>query len=338
MSNDNKCPIWGTPATVNESSDFFYEVSSSRAGGLYKISRSVNDDAKWQLWSDLQKSLLTTWLIDQRLQAAMWPEITTELIENNWRISRQKLSPHDRADRLLKYLGRQTPVIGRPVGSLLSQSTSTDTKYLEMLAWSESISEGELIYLTDYLVKKGWVDKSRNVSGAFMPTIMVDGYSRLAELDAKNKDSSQGFVAMWFPDKENKDYDLINNAYTKGIYPGIDQAGYNSIKIDDLPHNDQITDKIIAEIRRSKFLVADFTHGSTGVRGGVYYEAGFARGYNIPVIYTCLKKRFGPEKIHFDIQQQNFILWETPEDLREKLKNRITGSEIGWGPNAPKLE
>ena len=33
-------------------------------------------------------------------------------------------------------------------------------------------------------------------------------------------------------------------------------------------------DRIIAQIRASKFVVADFTRN----RGGVYYEAGFALG------------------------------------------------------------
>jgi hypothetical protein len=46
----------------------------------------------------------------------------------------------------------------------------------------------------------------------------------------------------------------------------------------------------IAQIRRSKFLIADFTcgqtkdHGEHIVRGSVYFEAGFAAGLNLPII------------------------------------------------------
>lgn len=188
--------------------------------------------------------------------------------------------------------------------------------------------------MLQYLVDQGWITQTK-VSRSIEHIITLQGHAHLAELATKQINSSQGFVAMWLPDEENNDYDLINEAYIKGIYPGIDQAGYNPLKIDDLSHNDQITDNIIAEIKRSKFLVVDFTHGNTGLRGGVYYEAGFAQGLNIPVIYTCQKERFGPGIIHFDIQQQNSICWESSDDLREKLKNRITGSEVGWGPNAP---
>ena len=84
-----------------------------------------------------------------------------------------------------------------------------------------------------------------------------------------------------------------------------------------IPHNENIIFKIIAEIRSSQFLVADFT----GQNRGVYLEAGFAMGLGRPVIWTCRKDDFG--KTHFDIKQFNHILWEAPEDLREKLADRI---------------
>ena len=41
-------------------------------------------------------------------------------------------------------------------------------------------------------------------------------------------------------------------------------------KIDEKPDVDKIDDETIGEIRRSRLLVADFTHGSEGPRGGVY--------------------------------------------------------------------
>jgi hypothetical protein len=48
-----------------------------------------------------------------------------------------------------------------------------------------------------------------------------------------------------------------------------------------------VDDEIIAEIRRSRFLVADFTCEPEKVRGGVYFETCFAMGLNIPIIWTC---------------------------------------------------
>ncbi|MEQ1888932.1 MAG: hypothetical protein ABL951_07110 [Alphaproteobacteria bacterium] len=346
MSDYDKCPIWGTPATFEPKLGDYECVNSPRAGGAYRISGTAIAVLKQQ--NDvLIRARLTTWLVDQRRLGQERPEVNSNTIELV--MQRQPLPVHERADRLLKYLAQCSPVIGHCVE--FSQLSAADRLYptmqteltydyvvlLNMLAWSEALSRDseipELIFLLEYLVNKQWV---RRISDGHNGLVVTpEGYARIAELDARNKDSSQGFVAMWFPDKDNKDYDLINNAYTKGIYPGMDQARYTPFRVDRDEHNDQITDKIIAEIKRSKLLVADFTHGNKGIRGGVYYEAGFALGLNIPVIFTCLKKRFSAKRIHFDIQQQNFILWETPEDLCEKLKNRITGSAIGWGPNPP---
>ena len=74
------------------------------------------------------------------------------------------------------------------------------------------------------------------------------------------------------------------------------------------------------------FLVADFTHGEGGARGGVYFEAGFAYGLGIPVIYTCRADMV--DKLHFDTRQYAHILWERSEDLRDALRNRIVPDSV----------
>ena len=93
----------------------------------------------------------------------------------------------------------------------------------------------------------------------------------------------------------------------------------------------KIDDEIIAELNRARFVVADFTHGDEGPRGGVYYEAGFAHGRNIPVIFTCRKDII--DKVHFDTRQYNHIVWEAEklDEFRRKLAMRIS-AVIGDGP------
>jgi nucleoside 2-deoxyribosyltransferase len=135
--------------------------------------------------------------------------------------------------------------------------------------------------------------------------------------------AKQAFVAMWFDAS-------MSDAYTQGIAPGIVDAGYEPLRIDRKDHNNRIDDEIISEIRRSRFLVADFTSGDDGPRGGVYYEAGFAHGMGIPVIFACRSGRF--DKLHFDTRQYNHIGWTTPSELREALSRRISAT-IGDGPN-----
>jgi len=76
-------------------------------------------------------------------------------------------------------------------------------------------------------------------------------------------------------------------------------------------------------------VVADFTHGNTGARGGVYFEAGFAYGLEIPVIHTCHEDMI--EEIHFDTRQYSHILWKDVSSFRTELKNRIL-ARFGSGP------
>jgi hypothetical protein len=74
-----------------------------------------------------------------------------------------------------------------------------------------------------------------------------------------------------------------------------------------------------ADIRRAQFLIADFT----GHRNGVYFEAGFGLGLGKTVIWTCRKKDFTLERVHFDTRPYNHIVWETHDELRQKLTDRI---------------
>ena len=155
----------------------------------------------------------------------------------------------------------------------------------------------------DYLNHVGWIDGTFFQGGAFEGTLTVEGYSRIAATNT-NIDSAQAFVAMWFDDSMDEIYD-------EGIAPAIRQAGYEPYIVGRDDYIGDVTDKIIAEIRRSKFLVADFTHGDSGVRGGVYYEAGFAHGLNKPVIPICKKEKVDndPRYLHFDTSHLNHILW-----------------------------
>ena len=135
------------------------------------------------------------------------------------------------------------------------------------------------------------------------------------------------FVAMWFDEE-------VNNAYDSGIAPAIRNTGHEPVRIDHKKRSDRIDDQTIAEIRRVRFLVCDFTCGllpdqdaesrQTAVpRGGVYYEAGFAHGLDKKVSWTCRKDLIA--HVNFDVRRYNCISWESGKetDLRTKLASRI---------------
>jgi len=87
-----------------------------------------------------------------------------------------------------------------------------------------------------------------------------------------------------------------------------------------------ISDEIIAEIRRSRFVVADYA----GQANGVYFEAGFALGLGLTVIPTCRADEVG--KLHFGIKHINTLLWHDPAELVDALGRRIR-AVVGIGPH-----
>lgn len=329
MSENEVCRIWRTPASLKpkpggEDGDY---VDSSRAGGEYFITRTAT--AKLESCDERTKAHLTTWLIDQRRLGEKIPEINTLTIKDAEK--RQSLSIPERADRLLKYIEREAS--SYPGERFNFSTTNINPTFMQILAWSESkinIQEAskareEIKFFIDYLLERGWIIEGRRDNSSIRASykLTVKGYAHLDELGHKVTISSKAFVAMWF-------HESMKDVWEKGIKPAIEESGYEPVRIDQKEHSNKIDDEIIAEIRRSRFIVADFTHGDDGARGGVYYEAGFAHGLNIPVIFTCREDVF--EKIHFNTRQYNHIVWETPEKLRQKLKARIA-AEIGDGPN-----
>ncbi len=128
-------------------------------------------------------------------------------------------------------------------------------------------------------------------------------------------DSKRVFVAMWFDES-------MDAYYKNGIKQAIEDAGYIAVRIDLQDFNGKICDEIIAEIKRCKFLISDFS----GQRGGVYFEAGFAKGLGRPTIFTV--KKDDVKKLHFDTRQYNHIVYDSPEDLHKKLYNRICATIV----------
>ena len=57
----------------------------------------------------------------------------------------------------------------------------------------------------------------------------------------------------------------------------------DALRIDQKEHNNEISGEILYEISRSLLLVAEVSNHNQGV----YFEAGFAIGRRIPVIWCC---------------------------------------------------
>jgi NADPH:quinone reductase-like Zn-dependent oxidoreductase len=64
------------------------------------------------------------------------------------------------------------------------------------------------------------------------------------------------------------------------------------------------------------------------LRSGVFFEAGFAKGLGREVIFIVREADIEELKEHFDTRQYNHIVYDSAEDLRKKLYNRICATIV----------
>jgi hypothetical protein len=186
------------------------------------------------------------------------------------------------------------------------------------VAVSWAASPDELSYLLyEYLLTQGWL--GRKSDGL---VITPRGWQQIEDWKQRPSQSQTAFIAMSF----SKNPDLLA-LFKDGIEPGVRAAGYQAARVDQVEHVNRIDDEIMAMIRKSKFIVADFTEN----RMGVYFEAGFAQGLGQKVIWTVREDHL--TEIHFDTRQFNFIIWSEKEleAFATALQHRIEGT-IGPGP------
>lgn len=172
----------------------------------------------------------------------------------------------------------------------------------------------ELFYLLT-LRNKGLITGgvSRTKSGTYFENIQLtyEGLTKFLEFSEKGAQSNRCFVAMSFSNKLGKTRNSIKKA--------IVSTGYIPVLIDEIHYDADLTinDALIAEIKKCKFLVADFTEH----KHGVYFEAGFALGLKRPVIYLCESSHF--DNTHFDTKHYPHIIYSNLDGLEKGLENKI---------------
>ena len=321
--NQGKCPVWpNCSARLHESSGFntLHRVWSPRAGGVFMfparslISRiEVPDDEE-------TRKRVSSWIwernaafdaLDDEAEAEL-PVLTQASIQEL--AGRPPLTTEQRIDRALH-------AIGKPPACLAPEENDDIQVFQAATGCGENLQER--IWLLKELESANLV---RNTSRNDRYMLTLAGLNRL-ETGGDAVVPNTAFIAMWFDDE-------VKTALEKGIAPAIRDAGFTPLTINLKEHSNKICDEIVAEIRRARFLICDFTcgllegrqaeSGKTAVaRGGVYYEAGFAHGLGKRVIWTCRSDLI--DHVHFDLRQYNTILWETgkEDELRKALLDRI---------------
>jgi len=120
--------------------------------------------------------------------------------------------------------------------------------------------------------------------------------------------SKRIFVVMPFA-KEFED------VYLLGIRDVAESLGFIVERADDIEHNGNILEMVLARIRAAHAVIGD----TTGSNPNVFYEVGYSHALERPTVLIARKG----SNLPFDIQSMNHILYETIVELRERLKKRL---------------
>ncbi len=293
-----KCPICELEAQSTTHQDYDNQTicDCKRCGKflIYELAKGLINEEN--------RSKLSGWLREQSLYDRDCPNLDRSYLE---RVIGElpDYTPLEKQNKLLNAIGKMTSYPGENLPILINHNLS--------LAWSKNRTEFE--YYLNALKDRGFLNRVSNTIHRNFLQITVSGWEHIEMCDVDIESRSQVFIAMSFSEK-------LDKIYINAIKPAVEESGYTPCRVDQIPHIDRIDAKIITEIKKSRFLVADVTEQ----KAGVYYEAGFASGLGIPVIWCVHKNDL--DDVHFDTRQYNHIVWGTEDQLKEDLINIISAT------------
>lgn len=237
--------------------------------------------------------------------------ISTHVAEAIWRGDRLPTAA-EQFDNLVLYLGT----------TLSEPGATVDLNPQDLRALLGSITASAAGWVLKTCQEQGLVEGivTQTISeptSLLQATLSPAGWYRFQELQVQARGSRRAFMAMRFGD------DQMDRMFFDHFKPATLRAGFELMKLDEEPRAGLIDDRLRLEIRRSRFLVADLSHGNPGA----YWEAGYAEGLGRPVIYTCRKDIFEDPrtKPHFDTNHHLTIVWDPnqPDKAGEQLATTI---------------
>jgi hypothetical protein len=149
--------------------------------------------------------------------------------------------------------------------------------------------------------------------------LTMRGWELYRQLKRHTEESRTAFMAMKFNDTE------LDGIVREHFKPAVAAAGFDLRLLTDGQGAGLIDNQIRARIRAAAFMVADLTHDNDGA----YFEAGFAEGLGLPVIYTCEAGKFKEKKTHFDTNHSVTVPWDRADlagaanALKQTIRNTL---------------
>lgn len=282
--------------------------------GEYEILRHEWDGLKDKEMPTLGH-VVSAWIREQNMEYGKWPLLTLDVFL-------ELMMMHD------KPLKSKFEKFMEAVDIHLSDTESDRMIYpLEKPAWFSvtwSKDCDELLAIVEEAITKGLIQgekrRSRIEGGCDWyfnkVSITFKGREFVESLGQMKGNSNKVFLAFHFTDE-------MKESFEKTTKKAVDDASNGKLEAvrvstSGTSTDTKIDDALIAMLKVSKAVIADFT----GQRQAVYYEAGYAMGLGIPVIWTCRKDE--EKELSFDTRQYPHILWQDEEDLYKQLTDRLS--------------
>lgn len=305
MTESKKCIVCGSDA----------DFSKDQHGTIFNCPRCGNfclgdiGDADIEALEANKKTVLSH--VIRRKPETHAFTITQDVIDNL-----TSIRPAEVANNLILYLGKNQKSSGEP---LCIDNLDEKKKLYALIGIHIEKEDDNFNYIKNSLAKLDIILPEKD------PQLTFIGWQKYEELKRSVTNSKKAFMAMKFPEKStNLDppYEELRKFY-EAAKEEIKKIGYElSNPLLENPQAGLIDARLEREIRDSRFIVADLSHGNQGA----YWEAGLAYGLSKPVFYTCKK---GVET-HFDANHHTTIVWDpaakedkAAETLRDTIANTI---------------
>lgn len=320
MSERNICPICNTKGVFQEAfpKGEIYSTDCPRCG-KYGITYVALSD--FDLFdTPINRAILSYWIRSNQNKTGI--ELTREKIQ--WIIENTTLpKPSDLLNNLLLWIGDNLEKI----------SDETDIDFNHLVAIVGCSDDDDLNLVVSHLMDKGYITNSLDYDGntgisKLHASLTFEGWERYYELKSSSKFSKLAFMAMKFGN------DALERIFMDVIVPTVKESGFDIRRLDQEKRAGLIDDKLRVEIIRSKFLIADLTDDNNGA----YWEAGYAEGLGMPVIYICEEAKFKKDKSHFDTNHHLTVQWKDDTESLKTFAEELKATIRATFPTEAKME
>ncbi|HEX4041661.1 MAG TPA: hypothetical protein VHY10_08170 [Xanthobacteraceae bacterium] len=317
-----ECPICGNAfCDFLPGSEWGYPIHDCPRCGAF----AVVGTASGILPALLQNDSINRSVLSHLIRKAQRPGRPVTIYENDlpsYKKAPPLPKPREQIDNLLLWVGAKQsspavsarcsiPCLAATIGAAISGS-----------------GEAACQWLLNHLEDEKWIEiHPEEQPGRIALKLSMKGWNRYEQLQHTNVTSRIAFMAMQFNDA------TLEKVLTECFKPAVEQAGFELRALNEAQPAGLIDNQIRAAIRRARFVIADLSHDNNGA----YFEAGFAEGIDLPVLYTCEHQKFEGKKTHFDTNHMVTIPWDIRnlEDAGRKLTATIRATLPGEAERGP---